>query len=247
MDDPLSLSHAAIDILWEDLALGAVPNPFEIRSVGATMDERAAIRRDVWGELASRGLARRGRLDTEVEDRLSVLVRFDSAIGVFGVLDDEEVLRARVSGNGRFAVLAVQGAEDVRIEVVEPHRLIASILGVLPAAKALAGRVVRVLDQDPGSSGFLSRVSAPTPDDDEAQRILGLKRERAGYFTAYGHDRRGRVVRSPELAWTDTVQGRFVSRSRTAGNGRQFTTHEPGSHAALVTALRELVRWVRTD
>jgi hypothetical protein len=237
MDDRLSLSHAAIDILWEDLALGAVPTPFEIRSVGTTMEERAAIRRSVWQDLSARGLAWRGRLEPEVEDRLSVLVRYDSAIGVFGVLDDEQVLRARVSGNERFAVLAEQGPEDVRIEVVEPHRLIASILGVLPAMRPFPGQKVSVLDHD-----------SDEPDDEQAQRMLDSRRERAGYFTVYGgRDRHGRAVRSPELAWTDTVKGRFVSRSRTVASGKQLTTHEPGTHAALVSGLRELVEWVHAD
>ena len=100
--------------------------------------------------------------------------------------------------------------------------------------------MVKVLDEEPSSYGY-------TPDDEAAQRILGLKRERAGYFTAYAHDRRGRVVASPVVAWTDTVRGRFVSRSRTASDGRRFTTHEPGSHATLVSALREIVKWARTD
>lgn len=247
MDDLLSLSHAAVDILWEDLGLGAVPTPFEIRSVGATMDERAAIRRDVWRDLADRGLARRGRLEPEMEDRLKVLVRFNSAIGVFGVLDDEQVLRARVSGNGQFAVMAVQSPKNVHIEVVEPHRLIASILGLLPATKPFPGRLVRVLDQDPQSSGYLHPVTTPTPDEEEARRMLTSKRERAGYFTAYGRDHRGRTVQSPELAWTDTVKGRFVSRSREASSGKQFSTHEPGTRATLVRGLRELVAWVHAD
>jgi hypothetical protein len=247
MDDLLSLSHAAVDILWEDLGLGAVPTPFEIRSVGTTMDERAAIRRDVWLDLTERGLARRGRLEPEVEDRLSVLVRYNSAIGVFGVLDDEQVLRARVSGNGQFAVMAVQSPRKMHIEVVESHRLIASILGLLPATKPFPGRLVTVLDQDPRSSGYLHPVTAPTPDDELARRMLASKRERAGYFTAYGLDRRGRVVQSPELAWTDTVKGRFVSRSRTANDGKQFTTHEPATHAIMVRGLRELVAWVHAD
>lgn len=237
MDDRLRLSHAAVDILWEDLSLGAVPSPFEIPSVGTTMDERAAVRRAVWADLTARGLARRGRLEPEVEDRLAVLVRFRSAISVFGVVDDDETLRARVSGNERFAVLAVQGTTNVHIEVVESRRLIASILGLLPAAQPFPGRGVKVLDDD---SGF-------TRDDEAARRMLGVKRERAGYFTAYGVDRRGRAVQSPELAWTDTVQGRFVSRSRTGGGGTRFTTHEPGGYQALVTALRELVTWVRAD
>lgn len=247
MDDLLSLSHAAVDVLWEDLALGAMPTPFEIRSAGTTMDERAAIRRGVWADLAERGVARRGRLEPEIEDRLSVLVRYDSAISVFGVLNDEQVLRARVSGNGRFAVLAVQGPKNMHIELVAPHRLIASIIGLLPAARPFPGRLVTVLDQDPLSSGYLHPVTAPTPDEEEARRMLASKRERAGYFTAYGQDRRGRPVQSPELAWTDTVKGRFVSRSRTASNGKQFTRHEPATHAALVSALRELVAWVHAD
>jgi hypothetical protein len=239
MDDLLSLSHAAIDILWEDLALGAVPTPFEIRSVGMTMDERAAIRRDVWADLTARGLARRGRLEPEVQDRLSVLVRYDSAIAVFGVLEQEKALRARVSGNGRFAVLAVQGPKNMHIEVVEPHRLIASIIDVLPVARPFPGRLVKVLDEE-ASVGS-------TPDDEAARRMLGSERERAGYFTVYGQDRRGRVVQSPELAWTDTVKGRFVSRSRTGRSGTRFTTHEPADRATLVNALRELVTWVHVD
>lgn len=237
MDDRLSLSLAAVDIVWEDLALGAVPVPFDIRSVGMTLDERSEIRRAVWADLTARGLARRGRLEPEVEDRLAVLVRFTSAISVFGVLDDEVMLRARVSGNGRFAVLAVQDATELHIEVVESHRLIASILGLLPAARPFPGRLVNVLDDEPGF----------TPDDEVARRMLAVKRERAGYFTAHGFDRRGRAVPSPELAWTDTVRGRFVSRSRTARDGTRFTTHQPGSYPVLVTGLRELVGWVRAD
>lgn len=237
MDDRLSLSLAAVDIVWEDLALGAVPTPFEIRSAGMTVDERSAVRREVWADLTARGLARRGRLEPQVEDRLAVLVRFTSAISVFGVLDDERMLRARVSGNGRFAVLAVQDETDLHVEVVESHRLIASILGLLPAAQPFPGRPVKVLDDEPGF----------TRDDEAARRMLAVKRERAGYFTAHGLDRRGRSVRSPELAWTDTVKGRFVSRSRTTRDGTRFTTHEPGSYPTLVTALRELVAWIRAD
>jgi hypothetical protein len=237
MDDRLKLSHAAVDILWEDLSLGAVPAPFEIPSVGATMDERGAVRRDVWADLTARGLARRGRLEPEVEDRLAVLVRFRSAVSVFGVVDDDEVLRARVSGNERFAVLAVQTAADLYVEVVESHRLIASILGLLPAARPFPGRLVKVLDDEPGF----------TRDDEAARRMLGVKRERAGYFTAYGLDRRGRTVQSAELAWTDTVKGRFVSRARIGASGTRFSTHEPGSYPTLVTALRDLVAQVRAD
>jgi hypothetical protein len=178
-------------------------------------------------------------LEPEVQDRLSVLVRYDSAIAVFGVLEEEKALRARVSGNGRFAVLAVQGPKNMHIEVVEPHRLIASIIDVLPVARPFPGRLVKVLDEEPPVGS--------TPDDEAARRMLGSERERAGYFTVYGQDPRGRAVQSPELAWTDTVNGRFVSRSRTGRSGRRFTTHEPADRATLVNALRELVSWVHVD
>lgn len=52
---------------------------------------------------------------------------------------------------------------------------------------------------------------------------------------------------SKAFAPAHEVQGRFVSRSRTASNGKRFTTHEPGSHATLVSALRALVGRVRAD
>ncbi|HEX3783072.1 MAG TPA: ESX secretion-associated protein EspG [Pseudonocardiaceae bacterium] len=247
MDEPLTLSHAAVDILWEELALGRLPPPLEIRSVGATMDERAAIRREVWQGLTDRGLAYRGRLEPEVEDQLAVLVRYDSAISVFGALDDGEVLRARVSGNSRFAVLAVQDTESVHFEPVEPRSLSASIVGVLPNARPFPARPVTVREQDPLSSGYLHPVTTPTPDEQEARRMLSCRRERAGYFTVHGRDGRGRHVQAPELAWTDTVKGRFSSQLRTTRGGRQLATHAPATNSSLAGQLRELLAWVHAD
>lgn len=58
------LPPLALDFLWEALDAGDLPYPLAVRSHGATMDERAALRRQVREELvAGQLLDQSGRLD----------------------------------------------------------------------------------------------------------------------------------------------------------------------------------------
>src|SRR5204863_2218802 len=55
------LSLPALDILWYDLELGALPFPLEVRSHGDTVEERARLRGVVYEQLDRRGLGRGGQ------------------------------------------------------------------------------------------------------------------------------------------------------------------------------------------
>jgi hypothetical protein len=247
VSEEFSLSLVAVDVLWEELGLAAVPVPLQVPSHGETYEERGRLKREVWQDLAGRGLARRGRLESELEDALRVLAGFTSAISLFGVLDDERPVRARVSGNARYAVLASQDEDGIRLAQAESTKLAWSIVDVLPAVRAFPGRPVTIRECGPEDSGYRAPGTQPTPDEAEAQRMLSTPRLRAGYFTAYGRDARGRVTASPELAWTDTAQGRFSSRMRTTRGGRTFTDHAPATSADLARHLRDLLTYVHAD
>src|SRR6266536_4834888 len=63
-----------LDFLCEALHIGELPYPLEIHSHGATMDDRAALRRQVHDGLRERGLLdRSGRLEPYMEEWLRVI------------------------------------------------------------------------------------------------------------------------------------------------------------------------------
>src|SRR5436309_1281860 len=66
----------ALDSLWEALDGGELPYPLELRSHGDTMDERAALRRQLHRELGEEGLLDHGgRLEPRIEEWLGTLAR----------------------------------------------------------------------------------------------------------------------------------------------------------------------------
>src|SRR5438270_5187094 len=68
------LSPLELDFLWETFGAGELPYPLEVRSHGATLDERARLRGQVLAGLAQRGVADgRGRPEPHVENFFEVL------------------------------------------------------------------------------------------------------------------------------------------------------------------------------
>ena len=53
IDDPIELSLAATDLLWEQLQLASFPALFELPSIGETTDDRARLREIVYLDLVS--------------------------------------------------------------------------------------------------------------------------------------------------------------------------------------------------
>jgi hypothetical protein len=228
MPEIVSLSLPTVDLLWEHLALGRLPVPFEIRSVGATDVERAGLRAEMWRDLTARGLARAGRLEQRIADQLTVLAHFDSAITSLSVLDDGRLVRSLAASDEHRAVLAIQGMRNLHVATIEPGELAVSIVDLLPAAQPFPGRPVTVQ----GSA------------DDAATPMLAGARRRAGYFTALI---RCGTRRSAELAWVDTDQGRFSSRYVRDPTGARCTAHTPVGRNELVAQLTDLLADLHND
>jgi hypothetical protein len=222
MSEIVSLSLPTADLLWEHLALGRLPAPFEIRSVGATEVERAGLRAEMWRDLTARGLARAGRLEQRIADQFTALARFDSAITSLSVLDDGRLVRSLAAVAKQRAVLAIQGVRNLHVATIVPGELIVSSVDLLPAAHPFPGRPVTVQDGT----------------DDTATPMLASARRRAGYFTAL---LRCGTTRSAELAWVDTDQGRFSSRYIRDPTGARCTAHTPVGRNELVAQLTDLL------
>src|SRR5437660_6957526 len=123
------LSVAAVDVLWEMLALGAPPVVFEVPSVGVTLDDRARIRDAVLADLARRDLVdRHGTVDPDLVKSLTLLTRAPLAMEAIGVLDEGRRLCARAASDGHTAVLAELRDQIVCLQRIRPTGVVPAML-----------------------------------------------------------------------------------------------------------------------
>jgi hypothetical protein len=232
-----TLSHAAIDILCEQLRLDPSPFPFEIPRHGQTDQQRAGIRAAVFADLETRELAYRGRTEGDVEEIVSLFSRPNIVITVFGQLDKGQRLFARICSNDRQAVQAIGVDNGVRFEPLHPASLISATVGLLPNAPAGHGQSVTfALDAPPKPAedreeGIFRMVRAPrdtaTVNADAAQTMLGQPRLRFGSLKPVVRGPNGRLADGSDLFWFDTPTGRYVTHKSTAHDGRAWVTFSP--------------------
>lgn len=239
-----TLSLTAMDILTELLQLGNPVLIFEVPSVGATMDDRRLIRDAVLRDLTARNLAHRGRLDSEVEDALTTLVKYRHAVDGVGMLEDEQQLCYRVATDGRIAVSAHKKDTEIRFELIRPESLVHAAMGPIGNVKPGPGQSTtfpeprqeparathRRPEPDEGFSG-LRRPEAPGTNYELQRRAAGTitekPRTQIGWFSIYGRDQLGRHQRAPEVTWFDTEDGRYMGYRRPGTDGQQWTTYSP--------------------
>ena len=135
-----ALSATEFDVVWRGLGYGVPPLILDVPSPGATYSERAVIEREVWGALAERGLADGpGQPRAAVADVFAVVAGRKKAIelrvGAFSTV---------LAVGHRRAVLAQLDGDRMWFETVPETGLAATIVDVLPAAPAGAGRSVTV-------------------------------------------------------------------------------------------------------
>lgn len=240
------LGPLALDFLWEALDAGEPPYPIEVRSHGATMDERAAMRRRVREDLVAGGLIdHAGRLDPELEDWLGTLAQADLSIdSVFlPELDAPPVLALAATGRGG-AVLAVQTPDGLRLRSIPRDGLVSAVVGMLPGAPRGSEQSISVPAAEIAQRvpvGAVDRTS--TADTREAlAKLTALPNRRGGQLGVNSRsDMRGRR-RSTVLSWFDNDTGRYLTHSR-----QEWVTIAPADAAALRHRLGELVNEVTND
>jgi hypothetical protein len=242
-----TLSHAALDLLWADLGLGAPPQLLlEDPRVNDRVDQGAALLDAVYRDLASRNLVVRGRLIAGVVDALALLHRFDWAVdGAIMPANGGEAEGFRAAINGRSAVLARRRGAFVEFRAVDPAAAVDVVVSLIGTLKPGLGASLTYPATDAAPAPESGTVLRPARDggQHDAQRravqaILTKPRTRLGWFSVVGRDRGGRPVRSAPISWLDTVDGRYLRYERPGPDGRQWWTCTPADATRIAHVLR---------
>ncbi|MFL6143294.1 MAG: ESX secretion-associated protein EspG [Labedaea sp.] len=257
------LSLPALDILWNDLALGGLPFPLEVRSHGDTVEERARLRGVVYEQLDRRGLMAAGRPAAGLAQTLRLLARPKISIDLVGLgaLTDAQPLRAIVAARGKHAVLAVQRDLAVRLTPVRDTAIVESIVELLPHIRSGPGQSVslpaarfsaqpatkigrhrRTEGAERNGNGGVLRTA--TQSDHTTQlRFLDSVLERpilrAGSIGMMLRDESGKLQRLPGVGYFDTDRGRYVTSTARGSDGQDWTTLSPMDNPRLVHRLTE--------
>jgi hypothetical protein len=252
----VELSLAALDMLWEDLRLGRIPFPLEVRNHGDTRDVRAGIKAAVYADLARRGLARDGRPDDGLVEDLRLLA--DPAVGVdlIALLDmaDSQPVKALAAMRGRHGLVVVQGKLTVRLTRMRDTLAVGALVELLPATRAGAGNSItqtaKALRADPklhrrAQPGGVLRKVAPVGAADTGLRAIAAIMEkpvlRAGQLGVVRADEDGKRRRLTGIAWFDTDDGRYATTMTRGRDGEDWVTLWPADNARLTHRLAEII------
>ncbi|MBB4682783.1 ESX secretion-associated protein EspG [Amycolatopsis jiangsuensis] len=231
----IRLSASAFDVVWDDLGLGRPPAPLAVPSVGETVDDRAAIRAEVYRNLGERGLFD-GRLDAALESRLRLLASGTVYLSceVLADMTADEPFRAVSALRGREAVLAVQPVRTVGVRRIGESELASEIVAVLPEFAPGPGYGVR-----------LPAAGAETPPagrhGEELRAIQARPVYAAGQFTVRVRDRDGRLVRTGGVTWFDTDAGAYSAAQSPGAGGEDWVTVAPVDAPRLVERVMALI------
>jgi hypothetical protein len=233
------LSLPALDALWEDLNLGAIPFPLEVRSHGETIEERGRIKAAVYADLERRGLARRHRAEPQLEDVLQLVARPTISIDAIAMLDmaGKDPVKAIVVASGRQAMLVVQRELMVSLTPIRETALASAIVGILPPVKSGPGQPLSLPVDSVHRSG--GRHSRPDPDNKRLEAIMKQPVLRAGQFGITVRDQQGRSKRLPGIGWFDTDTGRYMNVVREASDGEAWLTLTPADGGRIAHRLSE--------
>jgi hypothetical protein len=251
------LTPVEVDFLWESAGLGELPYPLRIRSHGATVDERAVLRRRTLEGLTARGLADgRGRPEPHIEDCFGVLATAELSLDAVQLIaPDAEPLLAIAGVLGGQGLLAVQDTRGLHLQPCPADGLAGAIVSLLPGApRGTEKSITLPLDQLVGTHGvdFMQRRG---PGDERASadedrkalaRLHAQPRLRGGQIAANARNRVGGRTRTPVLSWFDTETGRYFTQATRGRDGRDWVTIAPADAATLRHRLGEMLAGAAT-
>jgi hypothetical protein len=249
------LTPLELDFLWESSGQqGELPYPLQVRSHGATMDERSLLRRQTLGALAQRRLVdASGRPAPHLEDFFELLAGPDLSLDTVQIsAPHAESLLAVAGALGGRGLLAVQDGRGLHLQPIATDGLASAIMSLLPGvARGTEKSVTVPLEQLISGSGvdFLQRRGngngdgrASVDDDRKALARLHVQpRLRGGQIGANARNPMGGRSRSPVLSWFDTETGRYLTQATRGHDGRDWITIAPADQATLRHRLGEML------
>lgn len=250
-----TLSLPAVDILAQALDVDIRQFPFQIPSFGEYQRDRQRIAREVFADLARRGLLPGGDLDPRLTRAFRTLSEYVVTVAVMGTVENTRRIYARAVAAGETGVLAVKEAESLRLELIRPTALAVTLVGLLPDLGAGPGQSVTIshAGAHEQSDSLLAPVYANRTAGEQQLRIaasyLSRPRVGTGMFTVSGRDPRvGRERRGGHLTWIDTDAGRYLAVVRPPGeDGQVRSTFSPADRNRMTHQLGELIQSVVPD
>lgn len=248
------LTPIELDFLWESAGLGELPYPLRVPSHGATVDERALLRRRTLEGLVHRGLADgRGRPEPHLEDHFGVLASPDLSLDAIQLIDPSAEPLLSVAGVlGGQGLLAVQDTRGLHLQPCPVDGLVSAIVSLLPPGPRGTEKSITVpLEQLVGTHGvdFMQRRGngddgrSSTDEDRKAlAKLHAQPRLRGGQMGANARNRvNGGRTRPPVLSWFDTETGRYFTQASRGRDGRDWITIAPADAATLRARLSEML------
>jgi hypothetical protein len=218
--EPQFFTPLELDFLWEALGGGDLPFPLTLKQHGETEGHRSMLRRDTMTALAARHLvSMTGRLDDELSDLLTVLMRPDMAIDSLFLPDDraDQTVAAFAGRVGDNALIAMQSDRGLELRPVRADAMAGELIAMLPAERRGTETSVSLPAGEFTIVGVRRRASSDSEQHsrDVAYRLLAERNVRYGEFAVSARDQlRGTMVRTPVLSWSDKSSGRYISYVR---------------------------------
>ncbi|RJQ77805.1 ESX secretion-associated protein EspG [Pseudonocardiaceae bacterium YIM PH 21723] len=245
MNGPVLLTTAELEVCWDQLRLGEMPEALRVPSPGTTWEERAQYVHTVLRGLEHRDLADDHGPADVISGLLNPLCRFSWAVDTFILAD--RPLRARGVVVGEQGVLAVVDGDQVALHAIPDYEIIPSITqlaGEVPAARigsinvlnSVLAEVERYANQP---ATFGDRLLGAGQRADEARTLAHLITgiERRGQFTVTRFDGDGQRTHSPTAIGFHDSHGARVMHRRSDTH----TSIVPGGQQTLRTAIQELL------
>jgi ESX secretion-associated protein EspG len=236
----IRVSASAFDILWTDLGHDRPPEPLTVRSVGATDEERAEVRKAVYENLAERGLYD-GTLEPALASRLNLLAAADVFVACEALADmtASTPFRALTAARGRRGVLATQPEQTIGLDSIREGELCTALVDVLPELTAGPGYGVSL------SADALADPSSASPASSaQLREVLAIQARpvyAAGQFSVSRRSASGRVSRTGGLTWFDTDVGAYCATKTTGRGGQAWVNVTPVDSARLAARVAALV------
>ena len=247
--EPVTITALEFDVLWEHCALDAMPLVLRVPSPGRTDAERAALVREAWDGLESRGLGRPVSLDPLLERLLYLLRRPEREIDGRLWLGRQDRLFCAATGDD--AVLATMSGDELTLRPADATGLPRHALSVLPPAPAGPGQSITLRTEDFEAA---AHEAADRTKFEAALRSHGVRSADAGHlvemigdvinqgqFGTATRDRWGRRVRANRvISFFDTKAGRYLQVRRDAEGVEPWTTISPADARRMLQHLTDL-------
>jgi EspG family len=215
----------AFDFLWEAMGIGELPYPLQVRSHGATEDERVSLRHRVNAELKARGIRdNHGRLEPHIEEWITLLARATLSLDAQHIPDFRQPPIAVLAGtDGRTGVVAIQDVSGIWLRPVPADGLVSAVVDLLPAGRrGTEASITLPLDEALHTAPIRVPVAVGAQQTDAPADGKARRRERAERpslserITADPREAYGKLAGQPRLRG-----GQLAANSRDGLGGRQ--------------------------